>query len=294
MMTKGILEIEGREIVISNPLKVLWPKLGIRKVDYIKALIELSPYMIPHTINKPLMVIRYPDGINEQSFYQRNTNAYTPKWVDRIGSDESSINLCNEATLMWLGNLAALEFHTGFKRVDEQYVPHLVFDLDPSETQNFDHVREAALLIYEEMEKFNLISYIKTSGASGLQIFIPIDRKYSYKEAREANTVFAKYFAQKYPHIFSIERQVDKRGRLLYFDFLQMWQGKTIISVYSPRAVESAAVSTPVTWGEVEQRFLPSDFNLLNIQQRLKEKGDLFEDLLDYSITQNIDWIFNL
>jgi len=282
-----------RKINITNPNKLLWPELGITKIIYAKILTELSPFLLPYTSDRILTVIRYPDNIHHESFYQKRRPVYAPSWIDQIGYKGSSyINLNKLETLLWLGNSGALEFHVGFSLFMEDQLNGLVFDLDPSEGQNFDQVIEAALVIHEELKKLNLTCYVKTSGASGLQLYLPINQVCSYEQGRQLNTFFAKYFSEKYPNIITIERSVKKRGALLYFDYLQMWKGKTIISAYSPRAVESGAISTPVTWKELEHGIKPSDFNLNNIIKRLKEKGDLFNPLLNSEISgQDIGFI---
>lgn len=286
------IEVDGHSIKITNPEKVLWPDMGIRKIDYLKILIELSPYLLTYTTDHLLMLIRFPGGVTQPSFYQKKAAAHTPEWVDIIDHDsDQTINLNSRATLAWLGNSAALEFHTAFSSENDLFIPNLVFDLDPSEGQEFHQVLEVALIIHEELEALHIKSYAKTSGATGLQIYIPVEKKYSYEEGRRLNDFFGQYFAKKYPSLMTIERSVKKRGQLLYFDYLQMAKGKTIISVYSPRAVSSAAVSTPVTWEELEKGFKPSDFNLFNIMDRIKEKGDLFEVLFKKEYQQNLDFI---
>ncbi len=285
--------IEGQEVKITNPEKILWPELEISKLDYIKKLIELSPYILPHTTNRYLTTIRYPHGISGKSFYQKKINAHTPVWIDGIQKESDNyINLNKMSTLVWLGNQAALELHTTFSKYNDKYISNLVFDLDPSDTQNFNQVIECALIIYEELNKLNIKSLCKTSGSSGLQIYIPVERKYTYEDGRKINHFFALFFSKKYPKLFTIERSTKKRGNLLYFDYLQMWKGKSIISVYSPRAVKSAAVSTPIEWNELKKGIQPSDFNLLNIIERLNIKGDLFNIFLTNQIKQNLDFIF--
>lgn len=289
------LEIEGHSIKITNAEKLLWPDIGIRKIDYIKVLLQLSPYILPHTSDRALSVIRYPDGIHKSFFYQKKVPSHTPEWIERVkkNQDEDYINLNKLETLIWFGNGAALEFHVGFNRFSENIISYLVFDLDPSEGQVFEQVVEVAFIIHEELKKLDLKSIIKTSGASGLQIFIPIEKKYSYEEGRIFNQFFATYFSTKYPRQITIERNVKKRGALLYFDYLQMWKGKTIISVYSPRGVKSGAVSTPITWEELNKGIKPSDFNLLNIIDRIREKGDLFDVFSNNKSEekQNLDFI---
>lgn len=274
------IEVDGYNITISNPEKPLWPKAGIRKIDYLKTLAEIAPYMLPHTSDKALTSIRYPHGVGDKSFYQKRPPVKAPEFVNIVDIEgDTFINLNNLPTLLWLGNLAVMEFHTPFSKFTDDVLTELVFDLDPSEGQTFADAAACAMRVHETLDDLGIDSLAKTSGASGLQIYIPV-RKLTFEQGRSINEFFGKYFAEKYPHLITIERQVKKRGTKLYFDYLQMWRGKNIISVYSPRAVSCGAVSTPVTWDELESGIKPCDFNLTNITQRLKGKGDLFERLL--------------
>ncbi len=274
--------VEGIDISITNAEKLLWPKLGIRKVDYIKTLIQLSNYILPYTSHRLLTAIRYPHGIEGEFFYQKNAPKYTPQWVStKAHKDNNYIVLDSLPILIWLGNQAVIEFHTEFNPYTKPRPDSLVFDLDPSKGQTFEQVVEAALLIHETLIGLDITSLIKTSGATGLQIYIPVGGIYDYDTARKINAFFGQYFADKYPHIFTIERMVDKRGKKLYFDYLQMWETKTIIVPYSPRATPQANVSTPLEWEEVGTGIVPENFTLLNINKRLEEKGDLFKSTLD-------------
>ena len=285
------IHIDGFPVQITNPEKMLWPELGIRKIDFIMKLMEISSYVLPHARDRLLTTIRYPDGINGKSFYQKNIPTYAPEWVDHQPWQEVEYILLNKrATLAWLGNQAALEFHVAFNRYQhEQFPSALVFDLDPSEGQTFDQVVEVALIIRKTLESLGLQSWIKTSGATGMQIYIPIGEKYTYNQARKMNEFFGKYFSELYPNLVTIERMVKNRGKKLYFDYLQMWQGKTITLVYSTRATKNATVSTPVEWTELEKGIKPTDFHLLNIKDRLEEKGDLFAPLYDKKQIQILD-----
>jgi bifunctional non-homologous end joining protein LigD len=213
--------------------------------------------------------------------------------VDHIRKNKEKYIILNTLpVLVWLGNQAALEFHATFNRIAHPNNPEaIVFDLDPSEGQNFEDVAHAALLIRDTLSSLQITSFPKTSGASGLQIYIPVGHRYTYEQARNINGFFGSYFSSKYPHFFTIERTVNKRGRKIYFDYLQMWSNKTIISPYSPRAVDTAAVSTPITWKELEKGCRPEDFTLLNIHSRLKQKGDLFNNLYIPESYQNLSFI---
>ncbi len=282
MAKAEIINIEGKKVKLSNPEKLLWPEAGIRKIDYLARMIELAPYIIPHASNRLLTTIRYPDGIHGESFFSKNLPDYAPEWITRsVWNDTEYALLDSVPTLAWFVNMAALEFHTSFNTSESvEYPTYLVFDLDPSEGQQFDDVVEVALLVKEVLDSLAITSYIKTSGATGMQIYIPTGGKYDYNDSRRINEFFGSYFAQKYPRKITIERMVNKRGTKLYFDYLQMWQGKTITMVYSPRAKEKATVSMPVTWDEVKKGIKPEDFTLNNALARLKNMGDLFKSLL--------------
>jgi bifunctional non-homologous end joining protein LigD len=294
LIVDNIIIIDDIKIKLSNPNKLLWPELGITKVDYLKYLIYLSPYIIKHAKDRYLTTIRYPDGYNQKFFYQKKIPSYAPNYVDTCEWKDGSlyINLNKQTTLIWLGNLASLEFHTTFNKIHNPFYPNnIVFDLDPSQGQVFDQVIEVALKIYETLNKLNIKSYVKTSGATGLQIYIPIGDKYDYNVARQISKFFAEYFSNKYPEIITIERLKNKRGKKLYFDYLQMWEGKSIITPYSPRATKYASISMPLKWEEVEKGIKPEDFTIINAMARLKKMGDLFEPLLNNNNTQDFNFI---
>jgi len=287
------ITLENRQLKITNPEKILWPSLGISKLDYIAKIVELAPFILPHTANRLLTTIRYPDGVMGKSFYQKNIPQYAPEWIySVVWRNTRYIVLNSVATLGWLANQAALEFHTAFNYYQYQdYPTALVFDLDPSKGQPFEQVVEVALTIFHTLTTLGINGYVKTSGATGLQLYIPIGRKYNYDLARKINRFFGEYFSQKLPRLITIERMTDKRGNKLYFDYLQMWQGKTITSAYSPRATASATISTPLEWEELNKGITPEDFTLINIKERLEDKGDLFRPLLQNGLESNIEHI---
>jgi len=286
-----IIMIEGKKIRFSNPEKLLWPKAGIRKIDYLARMMELAPYILPHSQDRLLTSIRYPHGAGGESFYQKNAPEHTPEWVNtHTWNNVSYILLDSLPTLAWLVNLAALEFHTSFNTWQRENHPTaIVFDLDPSEGQRFEDVAEVALLVKETLDSLSITSFIKTSGATGLQIYIPVGGRYDYDKARRINTFFGSYFSQKHPDKITIERMIEKRGTRVYFDYLQMWQGKTIAMVYTPRATQQATVSMPIRWEELKKGVRPEDFTLNNALERLKKEGDLFAPLLEDRSQESLD-----
>jgi bifunctional non-homologous end joining protein LigD len=289
-----IILIDNNKIKLSNPSKLLWDNLSITKEEYIKYLVMLSPYILKYAKNRYLTTIRYPDGYNKKFFYQKKVPSYAPNFVDTCQWKDGSkyINLNNKSTLIWLGNLATLEFHTTFNTINKPYSPtNLVFDLDPSEGQVFEQVIEVALKINETLKKLNITSYVKTSGATGLQIYISLGNRYDYDTARKISKFFAEYFASKYSDLITIERLKEKRGKKLYFDYLQMWEGKSIITPYSPRATKNATISMPLKWEEVEKGIKPKDYTIINALDRINAIGDLFQPLLNEDTASNIDFV---
>ncbi|MBP7175179.1 MAG: non-homologous end-joining DNA ligase [Thermoclostridium sp.] len=282
-------------IQLSNPDKLLFPQAGITKLDYVKALHQLSPFLLYHTKNRNLTTIHFPDGAGEKSYYQKSVPSHAPDFVARREMDgNESVVLDSLETLLWMGNMAALEFHIPFNAMDSpDYPDALIFDLDPSEGQTFPQVIDAALIVHETLKELGINSFCKTSGATGIQIAIPAGRKLHYDIAREINQFFGHYFAGKYPKIFTIERKVNARGKKLYFDYLQMWKGKTIISPYSPRATKTANVSTPLLWEELKKGAAPEDFTLKTIEKRLKKMGDIYQPVLSSDMEPGLQAFLN-
>ncbi len=284
------VEIENKIISVKNPDKLFWPEAGVTKLEFIETMTKLAPYVIRYAKDRMLTSIRYPHGIGDKSFFQKEKPVNTPDWVKTVlFNDKNYIALNSAATLVWLCTQAALELHTSFNVHEKpDYPSSLVFDLDPDEGNTFDEVTEVALSIYETLKALGIAGFIKTSGATGLQIFIPTGERYNYDTARMLNEFFAEYFAHKLHRNVTIERMKKKRDGKIYFDWLQMWHGKSMITAYSARAVKSAAVSTPIEWNELG-KIRPEMFTLKNIAQRIEKKGDLFQPLLKCDNSVQLD-----
>jgi bifunctional non-homologous end joining protein LigD len=272
------MNIDGVEVSVTHPDKVLWKEAGITKIQYIEYLLCVSEYLLPHTRDRMLMYWLYPQGIGGEKTEKRSLLANAPDYIPRtVYLDKPRVLLNNKETLAWVANVGALELHVPFDRYDRKNYPtELVFDLDPSDPGDFDLVRDVALQLKGLLDSLDLISIAKTSGKTGLQIYVPIDPRYTFEEARKVNQFIAKYMLEKNPGRITLDRVVQRRGTKLYFDYLQLWKGRTMPAVYSVRATPQTTVSTPVTWGEIEQGFDPADFTLLTIPKRLKDNGDLF------------------
>jgi bifunctional non-homologous end joining protein LigD len=275
------LTIDGKAIPITNPDKLLWPEAGITKTDYIHYLIDIAPYLIPYTKDRLLMIWRYPDGAGTRKLEEKQVPDHAPDWIARAPyKDRDWILLNDTATLAWLANYAALEFHVPFDRVDAPgYPTELVFDLDPPAGAPFDLVREVALELKLVLDSLNLMSVAKTSGATGLQIHVPIEPLYPFEETRLINQFVARYVEQRMPGKVTLERSVEKRGHKLYFDYLQLWKMRTMPAPYSARATSGGTVATPVTWDEVRRGFHPTDFTIRTLGERVGPLGDLFSPI---------------
>ena len=288
---KGTIVIEGHELTITNPSKPLWPELGITKLIYLQKLIALSPYMLKYCRNRYLTVIRYPHGIHHKSFYQKNAPQPLPSFVHTAASgDIQYVHLDGLPTLLWLGNLAALEFHASFEWIGTDQPAEWVIDIDPS-LDDEPRIMEAAAIVGEVLHSLQIQSAPKTSGATGVQIYIPLLPGYSFDQLRALGLFIGKYITEKHPQLFTLERLKKDRGTKLYFDYLQHWPGKTLSAPYTPRARVGATVSTPLTWEEVQRGVSPLAYNLLTIEDRLLRVGDLIEHVPKQSLAHVLSFI---
>lgn len=285
-MSESITSIEGREVKLTNLQKVLWPEDKLTKAHLIRYYHEIAPVLLPHIRNRLLVMKRYPDGIHGEAFYQKECPAYAPDWVETYAVSHSRkvINyiVCNDAaTLVWLANQGCVEVHCWTSRLGAVDHPDLaVIDLDPSDGVLFEVVLKVARLFRRVLEEFGLAGYPKTSGASGLHIFIPILPVYNYHLITAAIKFLAELVVQSYPEVTTVERSVDKRKGKVYLDFLQNGRGKTMAFQYSLRPVPGAPVSAPLNWSEVEEGVDPREHNLKTIFNRLKKYGDLYAGLI--------------
>jgi bifunctional non-homologous end joining protein LigD len=287
----GIVEVEGNDITVSNPDKLLWPEAGISKLIYLQKLIALAPYLLPYCRNRYLTTIRFPSGIHGKSFYQKNAPDPLPPFVHTAMHDDVDyINLDSLSTLLWLGNLAALEFHPSFEYIGGEEPAEWVLDIDPSLEQE-PRLMEAVAAIGETLTAMGIHSVPKTSGATGVQIIVPIQKGYTFDQLRKIGHFVGKYLTEKYPDLFTIERFIKNRGTKIYIDYVQHAAGKSLSAPYTPRAREHATVSTPLTWDEVRQNIDPKQFNLLTIEKRLADKGDLIAKAEKQSLQPILDFI---
>jgi bifunctional non-homologous end joining protein LigD len=284
------------DIEITHPDKPLWEEPSIRKVDYIHYLREISPYMLPFLKDRLLTVIRYPHGMFGEAFYQKNVPDYAPGFVETAKSEGIEYIVCdNMKTLLWLGNQIAIEFHIPFQTIGSKGPDEIVFDLDPPSREYFHLAIKAAVYIKEVLDELKLISFIKTSGNKGLQVYIPLPaHTYTYHDTRLFTSFIANYLVSKDPDSFTIERMKKNRGNRLYVDYVQHAEGKTIISPYSARGRAHAGVATPLFWEEVNDELKIENFQLGKIIPRVQKLGCPFRDYFVVKEEQNFEPVLQI
>jgi bifunctional non-homologous end joining protein LigD len=321
--------VGGETIALTNLNKEFWPKLGRRRAltkrDLLLYFARVAPYLLPHLRDRPLTLTRYPNGIADKRFYQKHWEHDLPDFVETVwlysGQNEAdqAYLICNNLpTLLWLGQLADLELHTWYSRVDPEpdahdipltftggeeqidasllnYPDFVVFDLDPYiysgkeakgeepelNRKAFAKTCEVARWLKDVLDSLALSSYVKTTGKTGLHVYVPIVRTLNYDQVRSAAGTIGQFLLQQHPRAITMEWSVDKRTGKVFFDHNQNTRGKTLASLYSPRPVPEASISMPLRWDELEDVY-PPDFTILTALDRLEETGDLWADILEH------------
>lgn len=297
-MNETVVTIRNHEVKLTNLDKIMWPE-GLTKAHLIKYYSDMAPYILPHLYNRPVVMKRYPGGLTGEPFYQKECPDYAPAWIKRypVEHSEKVVNyiICNDKeTLVWLANQACIELHAWLAGIENLESPDLaVMDLDPAEGATFADTLEIALLVKGALEEFTVKSFPKTSGASGLHLFIPIKPCYSWQQVTGAMKYIAELVAAVHPDRATIERKVDKRGSKVYLDYLQNGRGKTMAFPYSLRPLPGAPVSTPLHWREVARGDLhPEYFNMESIFNRIESQGEIYACVL--SEKQSLDDILSV
>jgi bifunctional non-homologous end joining protein LigD len=284
-----LVDIMGKKIELTNLAKMFWPNEGYTKAHLLQYYSSVAHVLLPYLSGFPIVMKRYPDGIKGKSFYQKECPGYAPDWFPTVAISSQSqnkiINFClinDLADLIWVVNQGCIEMHPWLSSWQKQdYPAAAIFDLDPAPPANFHDVLQVASLLKKVLQEVGLKGYPKTSGATGLHIYLPLNHRYTYNEVRSALANICGLLIRAWPEKCTLERTVSKRAGKVYLDFLQNGRGKTIASVYSVRPFPGAPVSVPLTWEEVDKGgFLPGNFHMKNFRERLKRFGDLFQPVL--------------
>ncbi|HLA74354.1 MAG TPA: DNA ligase D [Gammaproteobacteria bacterium] len=277
---------DGYSVSLTHLEKLYWPEQGINKGDLLKYYCAMAPHIIPYIKNRPLILKRYPDGVNEPFFYQHDIDN-APEFLRtiRLKTDEGrTLNyaLCdNLAGLLYIVNLGTIAQHPWHSRVGTlDYPDWMVFDLDPQGV-DFNSVCDVALALRDILSRLGLSAYVKTSGSRGMHVYVPVQPTYTYERVASFAASVARIVERRNPSLVTLERSLAKRPTAcVYLDHLQNARGKTIVSAYSPREREEATVSTPLKWREVDRKLNPKIFTLAKARQRVTKQGDVFLPIL--------------
>jgi bifunctional non-homologous end joining protein LigD len=287
-----VREINSHELKFTNLSKVYWPDEGYTKRDMLNYYYQVTPYMLPYMKDRPQTLNRFPNGIYGESFYQKDVTGKVPSWIETYkyfsegDQRQKHFMVCtDEASLLYIASLGCIEMNPWSSRVQSPDNPDwCVIDLDPDKKNTFDQVIEAAKITKEVLDVLGLPSFPKTSGSTGLHIYIPLGAKYNYEDSKEFARAIVKIVNAQIPQFTTIERKVSDRKGKMYLDFLQNRPQATLAGPYSLRPKPSAPVSMPLDWSEVRKGLKIQNFTLKNAIARLKETGDLFEGVLGAGI----------
>jgi len=286
------LEVGRRRVRLTSPDKLLFPGDGVTKRDLADYYAEIGDTIVPHLRNRPFTLKRYPYGIRGQPYFAKQAPKGKPSWVPTRqfrtypregGSRLVDFALVNEpAAAVWMVQMNCIDMNAWYSRVDKPDRPDFVlFDLDPPETRNgFVEAIRVAHLIREALDRLELRSYVKTSGADGIHVLVPITRRSTYKDTYDFAELVSRRVEDENPGLATTE-WLKKKRRGVLVDHRQNGHGKTIASVYSVRPKPGAPVSTPLRWEELGEKVRPRDFGMREALARVQKHGDLFEPVLE-------------
>lgn len=287
-----VKKLNGKELQFTNLQKIYWPKEKITKGELINYYYQVAPFILPYLKGRPESLNRYPNGITGKSFYQKDVTGKIVEWIDlfpyksKDEDQQKNYMICNdEATLLYMVNLGCIEINPWSSTVKKPENPDwCIIDLDPGKRTGFDEVIEAAQVTYKILKKAGIPSYPKTSGSTGMHIYIPLGARYTYEHSKEFARLIVSIVHQQIPDFTSIERAVSARKGKMYLDFLQNRPQATLAAPYSARPKPGATVSMPLQWDEVKKGLSMKDFTIHNVPGLLKDRGDLFSPVLGKGI----------
>ena len=290
-MSEEIVEVGRRRVRVTHPERNLFPGDGVTKGDLAHYYVAVADAIVPHLRDRPFTLKRYPHGIREQAYFHKQAPKGKPDWLPtrrfrtwpREGESRLvDFTLVNEpAALVWMVQMNCIDMNAWYSRVDKPDRPdYVVFDLDPPETRNgFAQAIKVAHLVREALDRLELRSYVKTSGADGIHVLVPITRRSTYPDTYELAERVSRGLEAENPGLVTTE-WLKKKRRGVLVDHRQNGHGKTIASAYSVRPKPGAPVSTPLRWEELHDKVRPRDFGMREALERIEREGDLFEPVL--------------
>ncbi|MEX2275914.1 MAG: non-homologous end-joining DNA ligase [Actinomycetota bacterium] len=295
------LETDGQRLRLSNLDKLFWPEEGYTKGDLIAYYFNVASLIVPHLDGRPLTMKRMPDGIDGEFFYEKSAPSHTPDWIGRcpVHSEEARkgvidyLMIDDTAGLLFIANLGCIEFHPLHSRcADTEHPDYLFFDLDPFEPYTFEDVLSVARHVKVVLDQLGIVGYPKTSGATGVQIFVPLERgRYTYEQTRAFVGAAGRLIEKADPDHVTMAWQISNRTGKVFIDHNMNRSGANLSAAYCLRPEPRSPVSTPLTWDEVDEGgFEPQDFRIDNVFERFASVGDLFEGVR--TTPQSIDDAF--
>lgn len=287
------ITISNKKLKLTNLDKIFFPDEKITKGDVIDYYNSMSKLVLPYLKDRPQSLKRNPNGILDKGFFHKDAGDEAPEWVDsqeifsESNNKEVDYIICNnKPTLIYLANLGCIELNPWNSRTKFLDFPdYFIIDIDPSEKNNFDDVIEVAKAVKMVMDKAKAPSFCKTSGATGMHVYVPLGAKHNYQHVRSFAELIASLVHEEVPEITTLERSMKKRGKdKIYVDYLQNSRGQTLACAYSLRPRPGATVSTPLEWREVKRGLRPDAFTIKTIERRVSKKGDIFRDVLKKGI----------
>ena len=287
--TSQLIQLGKRKFELSNLDKVLFPEDNILKAELIQYYLKIAPTILNHLKGRPLSLVRFPDGITGEKFFQKNRPIWAPDWVEYIplGKEEKKdyILASEEATLVWLANLACIELHQIHARKPHFDKPdYIVFDLDPPEDFLFPQVVEVAFELKEHIETFGYVPFAKTTGRKGIHVVIPIEPKWEFIKVAEAAEQIAKPFVNKHKNITTLQIRKEARKNKILVDIYRNRTSQTIVSPYSVRGLPGAPVSMPLHWEQLVEMQSISEMNIHTALEKVLNEGDAWETINAYAV----------
>jgi len=286
-----VKKIKGHEIKFTNLSKIYWPKEKLTKRDLINYYYQVAPFILPYLTGRPQSLNRFPNGITGESFYQKDVKGKAPEWIQTFAYQSEADNrekeflvATDEASLLYMASLGCIEMNPWSSTIKKpDYPDWCIIDLDPDKNP-FDQVIETARVVYKLLESNGVDCFCKTSGSTGIHIYIPLGAKYTYEESKEfARTIVTRVQAE-IPKFTSIERSTANRKGKIYLDFLQNRPQATLAAPYSVRPKPGATVSMPLHWEELKKGLKMQDFTMRNAVARITGEGDIFKPVLGKGI----------
>ena len=283
------VRVGERSLSLSNLDKVLWPETGFTKGQLIDYYSRVAPVMVPHLERRPITLRRWPNGVDGQSFFEKNCPSHHPQWVKPVKmGDVRYCTLDEPAALVWVANLAAIELHPSLARAPDLEVPTaVVFDLDPGAPADILTCARVAFIVRSSLERLGLECWPKTSGSKGLQIYAPLNTGAGYDRVKPFAQAMAQLIERSHPELVVSNMDKSIRRDKVLIDWSQNTASKTTVSVYSVRALDRPSVSTPVTWEELDSALTAGDASTLrfspsDVLERVEKLGDLHQPVLEH------------